>query len=307
MLGILGDGPAAHLAALAAYAAGVPALWVGRGPSVADAAQGEHIHILRAEIRSELARIDPSLTEQLEDVIEPEHCWIDATGQRRIAPRLTRSGLTGFLSRCCTARGLAPVHGIDPLAHADLLWIDATGGGRALARLFDNAGHGWLELDDMGAPEQWVTRIWRDPVFGMPTTLVVPGILYLESDATGTRVTGALDHGAGQLPEALSLPVGPPARNLRMVCPPVRLARWQGSPLLLLGDARLQTPPSMGFGLLAVVQQAALLADGLRTGSNPEHLLSDWAEAMWLAAGLRSSLPFLDPINSFGHAQEVTS
>lgn len=293
-LGILGNGPAAHLAALAARAAGAEVLWAG--PPRADApAQAAHIHILRPDIADLLTRLDPALGARQAAATEPAHLWIGADGTRRLAPRLTRARLERVLADACAAAGLGPDPTLDPLGDPSRwpdpgrLWIDATGAQRALARRADAMGLGALVLDDLGEGQLWQTRLWPAALPGAPFTGVSPGRLYVQADHLETRATGPVG-----LPDpaGLPLPPGPPATVLRMAGPPVRQARFEGgSPVLLFGDARLQTPPAMGFGLLGAVQQAEILARCLRAGDDPEAALADWAEGIWMGAGLAGAWP----------------
>jgi hypothetical protein len=293
-LGILGNGPAAHLAALAARAAGAEVLWAA--PPRADApAQAAHVHILRPEIVAGIARVDPALGARVAAAVEPAHPWIAADGTRRLAPRLTRARLERALAEACAAAGLAPDPALDPLGDPALwpdpgrLWIDATGAQRVLARRADALGLGVLALDDLGAGQLWQTRHWPVALPVAPFTWVSPGRLYVQADRHETRATGPV--GLTD-PAAVPLPPGLPPVVLKMAGPPVRLARFEGGcPVLLLGDARLQTPPAMGFGLLGSVQQAGVLAHCLRTGHDPEAALADWAEGMWMGAGLAGALP----------------
>jgi len=280
------------IAALLARRAGFAVRLVDGGPGCPQAA---HVHILRDGLGAALAGLDPDLGARLAALTTPAHRWIGADGQDRPAPRLTRAGLVAALSDALAAADIVPetgqAEGLDP-AGADL-WIDATGGTRALARAFEGRGLGQLRLDDLGQPAPWVTRHWLAGAHGAPFTLVLPGRLYLEGGPDGTRATGP-EGATPDLPPGMALPPGPPDTVSRMIGPPVRLAVWTGHrgtvPLILFGDARLQTPPAMGFGLMGVAQQAAALAPSLGKGGDPAPGLTDWAEHLWMGAAMQVSL-----------------
>ncbi|PWK59098.1 hypothetical protein [Roseicyclus mahoneyensis] len=281
---IAGAGPAGMLAALIGQAAGWRILWQGDGR---DSPQAAHLHLVRDVIGPTLTSIDADLGARIAAATDPAHDWRDAGGKTGRAPRLTREGLTAALAAACAARGLAAL--TTPLpAPGDgaELWIDATGGARALARRFEAATLGSLTLDDIGTGRLWRSEQWHDRMPSAPYTQVVPGRAYLESGPDGTRRTG-LDGAT----EALAGPDKTPVVVSRMVAPPVRLARWKGAAgapaLILFGDARLQTPPDMGFGLLAVAQQAVILHEALTSRSDPERPLAGWAETVWVNAGMQ--------------------
>ena len=291
-IGILGAGPAGMLAALVARRHGAEVLWQGGGPGCP---QEGHLHILKAGIDRVLTRFDADLGRRVAAAVDPAHDWRDASGPSRTlpsrpGPRLTRQALATALAETCAARGLAPRDAPQGLSAADLL-IDATGGARALARRLEAAGRGALWLDDIGLPTPWRTEVWCTPVPGEAVTHIVPGQAYLQQGPDGSLRTGRGDAAA-----ALPVPDGPPDRVLRMIAPPLRLARWRGkgTRLVLFGDARLQTPPEMGFGLMAAAEQAAILDQALAAGKDPEPALADWAESVWVNAGLQIAFAAID-------------
>lgn len=271
------------LAALAVQAAGHEVLWVRGGPGCP---QEAHLHILRAAIQPVLAAMDAELGARIAAATEPAHVWRDASGAAHPAPRLTRSGLVAALAAACASRGLVPQENEPCPADAET-WIDATGGARALARRFEATGLGRLDLEDIGTGRAWRTETWAADLPGAPFTQVLPGRAYVETGG-GTRRTMREDAGAD-----LPRPDGAADRVVRMIAPPLRLARWQAlrgaSPVILFGDARLQTPPEMGFGLHAVAQQAAILAGALAQRRDPDPPLADWAEAVWINAGMQAA------------------
>lgn len=286
-IGILGAGPAGMLAALVARRHGARVIWHGGGPGCP---QESHLHILKTGIDRVLARFDADLGARVAAATEVAHDWRDSCGTARPGPRLTRGALTTALAETCAARGLVARPAPAVLPDADL-WIDATGGARALARGEEALGRGTLWLDDIGSGAPWRTDIWCRPLPGQATTHVVPGRAYLEQGPGGTIRTGRQDASA-----TLPVPATPPDRVLRMIAPPLRLARWEGKGAhpVLFGDARLQTPPEMGFGVMAVAEQAAVLALALDQGTDPEAALADWAESVWVNAGLQIAFAAMD-------------
>ena len=289
--GIVGDGPAGKLAALVAHRAGLSVRLFQGGPGTP---QERHIHVLRDGVAADLSGLDALLATSLADQTDPGHRWIGPDGTARLAPRLTRAGLIAALDTALAGAAIA----VEPGEAETLppgtatMWIDATGGARALVRAFEARGMGRLSLDDMGEIAVWQTRVWDEGLPDAPFTLVLPGRLYVETHPGLTRATGPLGPEPA-LPAGYSLPPGPPAASWRMAGPPVRLARWQGAGVVLFGDARLQTPPAMGFGLMALARQAVILSQALRDGDDPEPALADWAENTWMAAGLQAGLSAL--------------
>lgn len=291
-IGVVGRGPAGLLAALIAHRAGARAFIVAGD---ADAPQSDHCHILRGGLADRIAGVLPALAQDLRDRTTPDHSWITATGVRHVGPRLTRAGLmtaleTG-LARACIQITQGRAEAVDPM-DADL-WIDATGGTRALSRAVEARGGGLLRLDDIGPQTRWKTEIWHRALDGAPFTQIFPGRLYLEAGPDMTMTTGP-DTPVGDLQLHRPLPPGAPDHTLSMICPPARMATWIGTdglpPLVLFGDARLQTSPSMGFGIMGVAQQAEILWAALQDCADPDAGLTDWAEGVWAGAAMQAAL-----------------
>lgn len=293
---LLGGGPAGMLAAMLAHRAGAELSWMSGGP---DAPQTPHIHVLRPQIAQVLARIDARLGALISAQTDQDHLWTRAGDPPQRAPRLTRAGLVRALRGRLAEDGLAPLAGnADDLARQHghdraVTWIDATGGTRALARVFESRGQGQLHLEDVGQASVWQTRYWPDHACDTAVTHVVTGQYYIEASCRGVRITGC---GEARVifPDGMVAPDGPSALTWRFIAPPVRRAIWtpaKDAPrLILLGDALLQTPPAMGFGLLGVAQQAALLSETLANGQDCGPELDRWAHSLWGSAAVQDAL-----------------
>ncbi|MFN4160264.1 MAG: hypothetical protein ACK4GO_18025 [Gemmobacter sp.] len=306
---IAGAGPAGALAAILAQRAGLEVDLITLGAGLAeDSAQAAHVHILREGVGATLGTLDPDLSRHLHALTERDHRWMRPDGQVYRADRLSREGLMRALRAVLRDRGLHPraahTETLSPAA-ADL-WIDASGGSRALLRHAEALGIGQLTLDDLGEPQVWETRLWGRALPGAPFTLVAPGRIYLQSGAGQTRMTGPLlaepsplaDPRArmappDDLPSMLTHLTDPPDQSWRAVGPPPRLARWSadrdGPRLLPFGDALLQTPPRLGHGLMALAEQAVILQAHLADPGQCLAALTDWGEALWISAALHMS------------------
>lgn len=296
---LLGGGPAGMLAALIAHRAGAELCWMSDDP---DAPQTPHIHVLRPEIASVLAKIDARLGTLIAAQTDPDHIWSGPDGVLHNAPRLARSGLLRALRARLSEDGLHPIAGnADDLAKhhrhdPPVTWIDASGGTRALSRMFESTGRGQLQLEDVGQASVWQTRYWPDYANDTASTHVVPGQYYIEASRHGLRITGCGDVPMN-FPDGMVAPDRPSAMTWRFIAPPVRRAIWRAAPnaprLILLGDALLQTPPAMGFGLLGVAQQVATLSETLAKGGDCGSELNRWAQNVWASAALQDALQAL--------------
>jgi len=296
---LLGGGPAGMLAALLAHRTGANLRWMSGGP---EAPQTPHIHVLRPEIAAILTRIDARLGTLIAAQTEQAHLWSSSDGATQRAPRLSRAGLLRALRARLAEDGLTPIAGnADDLAmqhrhDPDVIWIDATGGARALSRAFESRGQGQLHLEDVGQASVWQTRYWPDHPCESAFTHVVKGQYYIEVSCHGARVTGCGDASI-VFPDGMIAPDGRSGMAWRFIAPPVRRAIWkpaQDAPrLILFGDALLQTPPAMGFGLLGVAQQAALLSEAFAKGSDCGPALEGWAHNVWASAALQDALQTL--------------
>lgn len=296
---LLGGGPAGMLAALLAHRAGADLCWMSASP---DAPQTPHIHILRPEIAPVLANIDSRLGTLIAAHTDEDHLWRNADGAMQHAPCLKRTGLLHALGARLAEVGLQPIAGdAEDLARQyrhdpAVTWIDATGGARALARFLESNGQGQIHLEDVGPSRVWQTRYWPDYACDDAFTYISTGQYYIEASSFGIRITGC---GAAtvRFPEWMVAPDGPPVMTWRFIAPPIRRAIWtpaQNAPhLVLLGDALLQTPPAMGFGLLGVAQQAALLSETIEKGGNCGPELENWAQNAWASAALQEALQTL--------------
>lgn len=303
---ILGGGPAGMLAALIAHKAGLRVHWVTGSD---DAPQTPHIHILRDEIVPLLGKIDTRLEQLIRAQMDHDHLWRMADSAPRRASCLTRAGLLAALRARLQEDDLTPLMGqmrdmrLGPCSASDVLWIDATGGARALARALEDQGAGQLLLDDIGTSTLWQTRFWPDHPAEQAFTYVVPGRAYANVSQYGLRITGC-GKGFAMLPEVMVPRQIQAAMTWRFIAPPVRRARWKPkagqSNLLLLGDALLQTPPDMGFGLLGVAQQACLLSQALNDHADPIAQSDEWADGTWSVAGLQAAMR--DCLDTHAHA-----
>lgn len=303
---IAGAGPAGALAAILAQRAGALVDWIAPRCDLAeDSAQAVHVHILRDGVGTTIGTLDPGLARHVDAFTERDHLWLRSDGQKQRGDRLSRRGLIRAIHATVSDRALHPraahVESLSPDA-ADL-WIDASGGSRALLRHAETLGFGQLTLDDLGEPQVWETRLWGRNLPGAPFTLVAPGRIYLQSEAGQTRMTGPLTAEASPLADPHARAASPshllsmlahltdaPDRSWRAIGPPPRLARFThanaGPRLLPFGDALLQTPPQLGYGLMALAEQAVILQAHMAAPARCLAELTDWAEALWLSAAL---------------------
>lgn len=301
-VGILGDGPAGTLAGwlFKKYGHDVTLWSNGRRPP-----QARHIHIYDKRLPGVLDALGVPPASQAEKmdwhlitVSNPGHIRRDWRGARCGRESICNRLRLVSLSPVCFDGG--------DVREFDLL-LDASGAARGLLRHVERQGFEATSLDcgGMECYRSWQGRREASNSAAHLIRIEDNHTLYLQCRDESwhlTLIEGAAEEPLSEssilallekwgvsaaLPKVKTMS-GPTARRIE-----AESCLASGLSLIPFGDALVQTSPSLGFGLLSVAQQAAILKDWLEEDGSVMHLahqLDAYAEAIWHEAALSSLL-----------------